>query len=66
MFSSFCSRPRSPGPFMRKRPPEAQTELSTNCTVVRCGLLVVLGQMASGSVHLKGLSAGPSGRGKRK
>ena len=40
MFSSFCLRPRSSGPFMKKRPPDAKTELSTNCTVIRRGLLV--------------------------
>jgi hypothetical protein len=37
MVSSFCSRPRSPGPFMKKRPPEAQTELSTDYPVTWCG-----------------------------
>src|SRR5258708_7439029 len=37
MFSSFTSRPRSPEPFMRKRPPDAQTELSTDYPVTWCG-----------------------------
>src|SRR6266849_5964299 len=61
MFSSFCSRPRSSGPFMRKRPHDRADGLSTNCTGTAVapqgkaregsGLFVAPGRMASGSVH---------------